>query len=197
VGRCRKYRAASKRAATRKGAGAPALFSEIRQPDSAYIAVPKVSSDARRYIPMGFLPAGVIAGDKLFTVPGAGLWHFGVLTSSAHNAWARAVCGRLGIGYSYSSTVVYNNFPWPEATAEQKKKIAALAQGVLDARALFPNATLADLYGPLTTPPELLKAHRALDAAVAKLYGFARDAPEPEIVAGLMERHASLAGVAK
>jgi hypothetical protein len=193
VGRCKEYRAASKRAATRKGADAPALFSEIRQPDRAFIAVPKVSSDARRYIPIGFLPSTVIAGDKLFTVPGATLWHFGILASSVHNAWARAVCGRLGMGYSYSNTVVYNNFPWPDADEGQKAKIAALAQGVLDARALFPSATLADLYGPLTTPPELLKAHRALDAAVMKLYGFGAGMAEAEVVAGLMERYARLA----
>jgi hypothetical protein len=139
------------------------------------------------------LGADTVPTDKLFVVPGAGPYHFGVLTSSVHMAWTRATCGRLEMRYSYSNTVVYNNFPWPEATKEQRAKIAALAQGVLDARKLFPDASLADLYDPNSTPPDLSKAHRALDAAVAKLYGFRAGAPEPEIVAALMERYAKLA----
>jgi hypothetical protein len=189
-----KFRAASKRAATRKGADTPSLFCQMAQPEADYILVPRVSSEHRRYIPMGFVGADTIATDAVLTVPGASLYHFGILTSSAHNAWARATCGMLEVSYRYSKDVVYNNFPWPDATEEQRAKIAALAQAVLDARARYPESSLADLYDPRATPPELLKAHGALDAAVMKLYGFAKDAPEAEIVAGLMERYARLAG---
>jgi hypothetical protein len=192
VEKCRRMRLASPHGGTRKLAETPTLFRETNNPAS-YLAVPKVSSETRRYIPMGFLDACTIPTDKLFMVPSAGIYHFGILTSGVHNAWTRATCGRLEMRYSYSNTVVYNNFPWPEATEEQKEKIAALAQGVLDARKLFPGSSLADLYDPRTTPPELLKAHRALDAAVMRLYGFAKDMPEAEVVAALMERYARLA----
>jgi len=195
IGKCHKTRASSKREATRKLADTPYLFGEIRQPDTDYIAVPKVSSERRRYIPIGMLSKDVIAGDKLFTVPNGRMYHFGILTSVVHMAWMRAVCGRLEMRYSYSNTIVYNNFPWADATEEQKVEIEKLAQVIFDARALFPDSSLADLYDPLTMPPELLKAHQTLDRAVMKLYNFKiKDIPETEIVAKLMERYRELVG---
>jgi hypothetical protein len=129
-------------------------------------------------------------------VDDARLYHFGILTSNVHNAWMRAVCGRLKSDYRYSKDIVYNNFPWPDATDEQKAAIEKMAQAVLDARALYPDSSLADLYDPLTMPPELLKAHRSLDSAVMKLYGFSvKDTTEASCVAALMERYQELTGV--
>jgi len=187
VEQCRQKREASTREATRKLAATPTLFGEIRQPDTDYIAVPKVSSERRRYIPIGFLTKNVIAGDKLFTIPNGTLYDFGILTSNVHMAWVRAVCGRLKSDYSYSNTIVYNNFPWPEATDEQKVNIETLAQAVLDARANYPGSSLADLYDPNFMPPDLLKAHQQLDRAVMKLYGFPiKDFTEADCVAALM-----------
>jgi hypothetical protein len=189
---CKKYRSASKREVTRKLAGTNTLFGEIRQPNTDYIALPKVSSERRHYIPIGYLGKDTIAGDKLFTVPNGGRYHFGILTSNVHMAWMRAVCGRMKSDYSYSNTIVYNNFPWLDATNKQKASIEKLAQEVLDARAKYPESSLADLYDPLTMPPDLLKAHNALDRAVMKLYGFEKDADELAIVAALMERYQKL-----
>jgi len=189
VEQCRDFRLKSKKEATRKFADFPMRFMEIRQPQTNYLAVPKVSSERRRYIPIGFLSPEIIATDLLFVVPNANLFHFGMLTSNIHMAWTRIVCGRLKSDYRYSNKIVYNNFPWPDATDEQKAAIEKLAQAVLDARALFPDSSLADLYDPLTMPPELLKAHKTLDNAVMKLYGFATNMTEAEIVAKLMERY--------
>ncbi|MCL1893482.1 MAG: hypothetical protein FWG02_04490, partial [Holophagaceae bacterium] len=186
---CKKHRASSKREATKKLATTHTLFGEMRQPDQKYIAIPKVSSEKRLYIPIGYLSKDVIAGDKLFTISNASLYDFGILTSIVHMAWMRAVCGRMKSDYSYSNTIVYNNFPWPDASGKQRAEVEKLAQGILDARALFPKSSLADLYDPLAMPPELLKAHYALDCAAMKLYGFAKDTPESAIVAGLMERY--------
>jgi hypothetical protein len=194
VRKVKEFRLKSTAKATAEKAAEPHLFFSITQPLGSYLAIPEVSSSDRRYIPIGFLDAGAIASNKLLIVPGAGLWHFGILTSSVHNAWTRAVAGRLGVGYQYSKAVVYNTFPWPEATEEQKGEIAALAQAVLGARARYPESTLADMYNEASMPfhPELAKAHRALDAAVMRLYGFAKDAPEAEVVAGLMGRYKAL-----
>ena len=189
VTRCQNYRLGSSREATRKGADFPSRFMEVRQPDSDYIAIPKVSSERRKYIPIGWLDKETIAGDKLFTVANAGVYHFGVLTSNVHMAWMRAVCGRLKSDYSYSNTIVYNNFPWPDATGEQKTTVEKLAQAVLDSRAQYPESSLADLYDPLIMPQGLLNAHRELDRAVMKLYGFGKDMSESAIVAALMERY--------
>jgi hypothetical protein len=195
---CRQTTASSMRETTRKLADYPTLFGEIRQPDTNYIAIPKVSSERRKYIPIGILGKEVIAGDKLFTIPNAALYHFGILTSSAHMAWTRAICGRLKSDYSYSNTIVYNNFPWPDATDPQKATIEKQAQDVLDARAKYPDSSLADLYDPLTMPPDLLKAHRELDKAVMKLYGFpVKDFTEADCVAALMERYQALAEAVK
>jgi len=190
---CRRHRAASRRGATNRLAGSSALFGEIRQPGAKYLVVPQIFSERRPYVPMGFLGRRTIAGDKLFTVAGAGLYHFGILASCVHMAWARAVCGRAEARYSYSAAIAYNNFPWPGAADGQAARIGRLAQGVLDARALHPGRTMGDLYDPAAMPPELSKAHRALDGAVMRLYGFRKDAPEAEVVAGLMGMHAELA----
>nr|WP_296870406.1 DNA methyltransferase [Tibeticola sp.] len=213
----RDYRSASNRAATRELAATPGLFGEIRQPDTAYLLVPKVSSEQRIYMPIGFLPPEVVANGSALIVPGAALWQFGVLQSTMHMAWMRAVCGRLESRYQYSAGIVYNNFPWPfceqnPADASVKRHVDVIekeAQGVLDAREryLHPGAaqagadaprgaTLADLYDPLTMPPELLKAHQRLDAAVDAAYadaagGKRRYASEAERVAflfGLYQR---------
>lgn len=140
---------------------------------------------------MGFLDDNTLCSDLLFLVPGASLYHFGILTSTMHMAWTRAVCGRLEMRYRYSNKIVYNNFPWPDTDISQKEKIAKLAQSVLDARALYPDSTLADLYDPDCMPDELVDAHRKLDIAVEKAYGcrFSNDADR---VAFLFERYKGL-----
>ena len=151
------------------------------------LALPKVSSQNRRYIPMEVIDADVIAGSKLFLIPDISLYHFGVLTSNVHMAWMRTVCGRLKSDYSYASNVVYNTFPWPEPTDQQRQKIEQTAQAILDARALYPDSSLADLYDELTMPPELRKAHIANDKAVMAAYGFGIKMTEEECVAELMK----------
>jgi len=151
-----------------------------------------VSSERRNYVPIGFLLPEIIATNLLFAVPNATLNHFGVVTSNVHMAWMRAVCGRFKSDYRYSNQIVYNNFPWPDTIDEQKAEIEKLAQGILDARALYSESSLADLYDPLTMPPELLKAHQNLDRAVMKLYGFSPKITEAEIVAELMGRYQAL-----
>jgi hypothetical protein len=178
----------SKRGATNRLAETPTLFGEIRQPSVQYIILPRVSSEKRKYIPMGFEAPETIASDATLIIPNATLYHFGILTSSVHMAWTRAVCGRLEMRYRYSKDIVYNNFPWHEATEKQIADIEKLTQGVLDARAKYPESSLADLYA-LTMPPDLTKAHKALDKAVMKLYGFGKEMSEPEIVGELMERY--------
>ena len=188
----RAYRLKSPKEATRKKAETPQLFDEVRECHTDYVAIPKVSSEQRRYVPMDYLSKDIIPGDKLFMMPGASLYSFGVLTSLAHMAWMRAVCGRLEMRYSYSNTIVYNNFPWPNPTDAQKAKIEQTAQGILDARAIYPDSSLADLYDELTMPPELRKAHRANDLAVLEAYGFPKDASESEIVARLFKMYQEL-----
>ena len=156
--------------------------------ETDYVAIPKVSSEKRRYIPMELLKAETIAGDKIFLMPNANLYSFGALTSNVHMAWMRAFCGRLKSDYSYSSTIVYNTFPFPEPTEENKKKIEKTAQAILDARALYPNSSLADLYDELTMPSELRKAHQENDKAVMESYGFNwRKMTESDCVAELMK----------
>ena len=167
----RKLRAESKSAPTRSIADKPRRFHVENMPSGTYIAVPEVSSERRQYIPMGFLTPDVLCSNLLRLIPDASLYHFGILTSTMHMAWMRAVAGRLKSDYRYSNKLVYNNFPWPTPTPQQEQEITALAQVVLDARALFPDCTLADLYDPLTMPTELRAAHRKLDAAVEKAYG--------------------------
>ena len=167
----RDMRMASSKKSTQDWANRPTVFTEDRQPEQgSYLAIPRVSSERRSYIPIGFLNSEIIAGDKLQIIPNANLYHFGVLSSNIHNAWMRAVAGRLESRYSYSVGIVYNNFIWPKATDSQKTEIERLAQNVLDARAEFPDSSLADLYDPLTMPPSLAKAHKTLDRAVDRLY---------------------------
>ncbi|MEL7604615.1 MAG: DNA methyltransferase [Sedimentibacter saalensis] len=187
-----KIRSQSKRSATKDLSNTPSLFGEIRQPNTTYIAVPKVSSEKRKYIPIGFLESEVIAGDKLFLIPNASLYHFGILTSKVHMAWVRTVAGRLKSDYSYSNTIVYNNFPWPEHTEKQKEKIEKAAKEILDARALYPDTSFADLYNSLTMPVELLKAHNKLDKAVISAYSSSRFNTEAEIVENLIKRYHKL-----
>ena len=183
----REYRLASSKAATRKKAETPMLFDEVRECKTDYVAIPKVSSQNRRYIPMEYLSADIIPGDKLFMLQDASLYELGILTSNVHMAWMRAVCGRLKSDYSYSNSIVYNNFPWPEPTEAQKAKIEQTAQAILDARALYPDSSLADLYDEVLMPPELRKAHQNNDRAVMQAYGFdIKTTTESKCVAELM-----------
>lgn len=172
-------------------ANTPTLFSQIRQPNSSYLAIPEVSSEKRRYIPIDFLEADVIASNKLFIVPNATLFLFGVLTSNVHNAWMRVIAGRLETRYSYSPSV-YNNFPWPTPTDTQKAKIEQTAQAILDARAKYPDSSLADLYDEVTMPPELRKAHQENDRAVMAAYRFSTKMSESECVAELFRMYQEL-----
>ena len=189
----RNFRMRSSKAATVQSAATPTLFGEMRPCDSDYVAIPKVTSENRRYIPIDYLNAEVIAGDKLFQMPNASLYHFGVLMSNVHMAWMRAVCGRLKSDYSYSNTIVYNNFPWPKPTKEQKAKIEKTAQAILDARALYPDSSLADLYDELTMPVELRKAHQENDRAVMQAYGFPiKTMTESQCVAELFKMYQEL-----
>ena len=188
-----KYRLSSKKAATRKKAETPMLFDEVRECQTDYIAIPKVSSENRRYIPMEYLSKEIIPGDKLFMLQNASFYDFGVLMSNVHMAWTRAVCGRLKSDYSYSNTIVYNNFPWPEPTDAQKEKITQTARGILDARALYPDSSLADLYDEVTMPPELRRAHQNNDRAVMQAYGMPiKGTTESICVAELMKRYQEL-----
>ena len=253
----KEFRSSSKRAATKKLAEIPTHFSTENMPSSNYIVIPKVSSERRHYIPIGYIEPEILSSDLVFIIPNATLYHFGVLTSSVHMAWMRAVCGRLEMRYRYSNTIVYNNFPWPgkdagkEVTgkdglptvqkwkgintdgqetvqetknrkpsviarsgatkqsfanapkiaaptarndgAEQRAKIARTAQGILDARALYPDCSLADLYDETTMPPELRRAHEANDRAVMAAYGFDPAMTESEIVAELFKMYEELA----
>ncbi|MBE6021895.1 MAG: SAM-dependent DNA methyltransferase [Cellulosilyticum sp.] len=172
----------------------PHLFRPCKQfKDSTYIAIPLVSSSNRRYIPMDYINDGMIPGNNLFCVFDALPYHFGVLTSNVHMAWIRAIGGFLKSDWRYSKDIVYNNFPWPTPTEEQKKRIEETAQGILDARAKYPNSSLADLYDPLTMPPELLKAHQLNDKAVMQAYGFSiKDTSEADCVAKLMQMYKEL-----
>jgi hypothetical protein len=201
----RAMREASTKAATVALASTPTLFGEIRQPKSKrYLAIPKVSSERRQFIPIGYLDSDVICGDKIFFVDDASLFTFGVLTSTMHNAWMRYTCGRLKSDYSYSNTIVYNNYPWPgfagEALSDKHRNaIEQAAQCVLDARAQFASSSLADLYDPLTMPPALLKAHQKLDTAVDAAYqpsggkkSYASDAERVAFLFDLYQRITSL-----
>ena len=170
----------------------PALFRETNNPDS-YIVVPAVSSEKRKYVPMGFLGKDTIATNLVITIPDANLYHFGILTSNVHMAWMRAVCGRLEMRYRYSKDIVYNNFPWPTPTVAQKAKIEETAQAILDARAKYPDCSLADLYDELTMPSELRTAHQRNDRAVMQAYGFdVKTTTESSCVAELMKMYQEL-----
>ena len=189
---CKEARESSPDAGRQKLAFTPHLFRETNNPET-FIVVPKVSSERRRYVPMGFLGKDTISTDLNFIIPSASLYHFGVLTSNVHMAWMRVVCGRLKSDYRYSKDIVYNNFPWPTPTDEQKAKIEQTAQAILDARAKYPDCSLADLYDEVTMPPELRKAHQENDRAVMSAYGFTPGkTTESECVAKLFEMYQEL-----
>ena len=192
IEKVRDYRLRSTKEATRRSAETPTLFQEVKYSATDYVAVPEVSSERRLYVPMDFVSSEVICTNAMRFVPNASLYEFGMMTSIVHNAWMRVVCGRMKSDYDYSNTVVYNNFPWPTPTERQRARIEEAAQSVLDARALYPDSSLADLYDDLTMPAELRKAHRANDAAVLEAYGFPKDATESDIVARLFKMYQEL-----
>ena len=179
----------------RAAASTPAIFAEIRQPDSIFLAVPEVSTERRRYIPIGYLDPSVVPSNTLYVLPNATLFMFGVMTSNIHMAWMRLVGSRMKSDYRYTPAV-YNNFPWPSSTEAQRQKVEQTAQGILDARAMFPDCSLATLYNELTMPPELLKAHQQNDMAVLAAYGIKKGDPvyssESACVAFLMKRYQEL-----
>lgn len=193
VEKVKESRLASVASATRNKALTPTLFAQISQPDSSYLAVPEVSSERRKYIPIAFLPAEIIASNKIQLISNASLYLFGIMTSEMHMTWMRYTCGRLKSDFSYSNTIVYNNFPFPITRIDaQKKKVEEAAQAVLDIRSKYPDSTLADLYDPVTMPPDLLKAHVALDKAVDLCYrsqAFANELSRIEFLFGLYEQY--------
>ena len=196
VSAVREFRLNSRRSSTRKCADTPTRFGGENMPKGTYILVPEVSSERRRYVPMGFMTPDVLCSNLVKIIPDAGLYHFGVLTSNVHMAWMRTVCGRLKSDYRYSKDIVYNNFPWPTPTDAQRAKIEQTAQAILDARDLYPDCSLADLYDEVTMPPELRKAHQQNDKAVMDAYGFVVGTPErtseSDCVAALMRRYQEL-----
>jgi hypothetical protein len=186
-----RFRKASKAASTRNYPHST-LFRQVTQPSTSFVLIPGHTSENRAYIPFGFFDENHIAGNSCFTLPGASLFHYGVIQSAMHMAWVRYTCGRIKSDYRYSKDIVYNNFPWPDLTDAQRDAISSAAQGVLDARAAHPTATLADLYDPLTMPRDLLKAHQKLDRAVDAAYGRKDFKTEAERVAFLFERYQQL-----
>ena len=188
----KEYRLASNRTATVRAADTPNRFGLEVIPDTNFMIVPVVSSEKRKYVPIGFLTPDKMCSNQVNLIPNATLYHFGVLTSSVHNAWMRAVCGRLKSDYRYSKDIVYNNFPWPSATETDQSKIEQTAQAILDARALYPDSSLADLYDETLMPVELRKAHRENDRAVMAAYGFEPKMDESEIVARLFEMYETM-----
>ena len=189
----RAFRLKSKAKTTNGYAKVPQLFAQITQPDGVdYLMVPCVSSERRKYVPIGFIDANVISSNAVQIVPNATLYHFGVLTSNVHMAWMRTVCGRLEMRYRYSKELVYNTFPWCTPTEEQKSKIEETAHAILDARAASPGCSLADLYDETAMTPQLRKAHQNNDRAVMKAYGFPPSLSEMDVVARLMEMYQRL-----
>lgn len=178
---------------TRKAALTPTLFEQIRQPQSDYILIPRHSSENRLYLPVGFLSKEVIVADSATFIPNATLYHFGMIASKMHMAWVKYTCGRIKSDFRYSNSIVYNNFPFPlTPTDTQKKKVEEAAQGVLDARAKYPGSSLADLYDPVTMPPDLVRAHQALDKAVDLCYrpqAFPNELGRIEFLFGLYEQY--------
>ena len=192
VERVQQWRAASNRKNTVMLADTPTLFAEIRQPQTMYLAVPTVCSEKRRYIPMAYLSPDIIASNQVYIVPEATLYHFGIMQSNVHMAWMRAVCGRLETRYRYSNSVVYNNFPWPTPSEEQKAKIEQTAQAIIDAREQNKDVSLAEIYDPVFMPPELRKAHQENDRAVMAAYGFSTKMTESDCVVKLFEMYQEL-----
>ena len=188
----RQLRLASKSEGTRRLADRPTRFHVENMPEGDSIIIPSTSSERRKYVPMGFIHQGTFASNAVHLIPNATLYHFGVLESNVHMAWMRVVCGRLKSDYRYSKDIVYNNFPWPAPTDSQREEIERTAQGIIDARAKYPDSSLADLYDPTTMPYDLLQAHRLNDRAVMAAYGFSNRMTETECVAKLFERYTDL-----
>ncbi len=193
VAAVKEYRLKSPSAGTRKIAETPTKFHVTNLPKGSYIVIPQVSSERRRYVPIGYMDSNVLCSDKVRILPNGSLYHFGILTSNVHMSWLRTICCRLKSDYSYTVNDVYNNFPWPDPTDAQRAKIEQTAQAILDARALYPDSSLADLYDELTMPPELRKAHQRNDRAVMEAYGFSvKDMTESKCVAELMKLYQKL-----
>lgn len=194
VKQVKEFRENSKAKTTRGYAKVPQCFAQMTQPEGVnFLIIPRVSSQNRRYIPIGFMDSDVIASDAVQIIPNASLYDLGILESNVHMAWMRTVAGRLKSDYRYSSKIVYNNFPWPTPTKEQKEKIKKTAQGILDARAKYPDSSLADLYDELTMPPELIKAHQDNDRAVMEAYGLPiKGTTESDAVAHLFKMYETL-----
>lgn len=188
----REYRLQSTKEATRLSADRATEFQEVRYSTTEYIIVPRVSSEKRRYVPIGYIQPNCVTNDSVQFIPNATLYHFGILTSNVHMAWMRVVCGRLEMRYRYSKDIVYNNFPWPAITPEQEAEISRTAQAILDARNLYPDCSLADLYDEVTMPVELRRAHQANDKAVMKAYGLPVTTSESDTVAHLFQLYEEL-----
>ena len=194
IAKCKEAREKSIAMGIRKFAATPTLFAQITQPESEdYILVPGHSSQGRTYVPIGFVSSENIVNDAVQIIPGANMYHLGILVSSVHMAWMRAICGRIKSDYRYGKDIVYNNFPWPSPTKKQKQRIELAAQGILDARAKYPDSSLADLYDDLTMPQELRTAHQTNDQAVMEAYGFPdKGFLESDCVAELMKMYQKL-----
>ncbi|MBQ7544761.1 MAG: hypothetical protein IJT02_07440 [Synergistaceae bacterium] len=194
VSRVKEHRLASRAEATRKKSDNPALFSCIRQPSEEYMLIPRHSSECRKYIPMGYVSPDIIATDAVIILPKATPYHFGVLTSSAHMAWMRVICGRLKSDYRYSNTVVYNNFVWPKADPNMVMKIFRTGSEILRAREKHPESSFADLYDEVSMPKDLRDAHRENDRAVLEAYGLPADMDEFHIVEHLVKLNYAMTG---
>ena len=199
VRKVRDFRLESKAESTRKFADRPTEFKQIAQPETPYLIVPRVSSENRRYIPIGYIQPEVIATDATQIIPNASLYEFGVVTSNVHMAWMRTVAGKLKSDYRYSSTIVYNTFPWVEISEQEKQKIELTAQEILNVREKYSTSSFASLYDELTMPVELRKAHQANDKAVMEAYGMIKIVDgkktwltESETVARLFEMYEAL-----
>ena len=188
----KEMRLASSAAPTRAFADKPYLFFSTPQTENNYLCIPEVSSERRKYIPIGFMPSTIIAANTVVIVSDATLYHFGILTSKVHMVWMRTVAGRLKSDYRYAGSIVYNNFPWSNPSDTQKTKIEATAQAILDVRAKYPDASLADLYDDLTMPADLRKVHAENDREVMEAYGFNLKMTEDEIVAELFKMYEEL-----
>lgn len=192
IEKVKKFRLNSLKNATRKAAQRPTTFVEIKQPSTDYLLIPLTTSKNRYYIPIGYVSKNIIANNGASFIPSASKYIFGVITSKVHMAWMRVVSGYFGPSYRYSNTITYNNFPWPNIDDKQKEKISKTAQAILDARKLYPDSSLDDLYDPLTMPIELRKAHEANDKVVLKAYGLKQSASESEIVQHLFKMYEKL-----
>ena len=191
----RRFREASKKATTRRDAEKSSVFQQIRQPHGPWLAVPRVSSENRKYVPIQVQEASVICTDSILAIQGATSFDFGILTSSVFNVWLAAVSGRLKSDYRVSAEITYNNFPWPEVSSTIRDKISSAADTVLTTRAIFGDTTLATLYAPISMPPALAEAHQKLDFEILRAYGMRSNATRERTLEELFVRYAKLSGV--